>query len=104
MPEDLRDHLARDVAVEQFHCAAPAPAVGAEPGHVDTHRGEGVRRQGEEDVAFHPDPQVRLGVQAGVLPLPVDGQAMDRHTDLVQRGRHGPDVGRPGSELARAPA
>ena len=60
MPEDLRDHLTRDVAVEQFHSAAPAPAVGAEPGHVDTHSGEGVRRQGEEDVAFHPDPQVRL--------------------------------------------
>lgn len=104
MPEDLRDHLARNVAVEQFHGASAAPAVGAEPGDVDTHRCEGVRRQGEEGVAFHADPKVRLGVQAVVLPLPVDGKAMDWHAERVQGGRRGPDVGRPGGELARAAA
>ena len=104
MPEDLRDHLARDAAVEQFHGASAAPAVGAEPSDVGAHSGEGVRRQGEKGVAFHADPKVRLGVQAVVLPLPIDGQAMDRHADLVQWGRQGPDVGWPGRELARAAA
>jgi hypothetical protein len=51
VPQHFRDGLARRAAVEQFHSAAAAEAVGAQPCDVDPHSGEGVRSEGEEDVA-----------------------------------------------------
>jgi hypothetical protein len=90
--------------VEQFHRTAAAEAVRADPGHLDPHRREGVCRQGEEDGALDPCPEVRQPVQAGVLPLPVDGQAVDREALGVERPGEGLDVGGPGRELVGSAA
>ena len=64
--------------MEQLHRAPAAEAVRAEPGHLDPHSSEGVRRKGQEDGALDPGSEVRGPVQAGVLPLAVEGQAVDR--------------------------
>ena len=87
--------------MEELHGSAPAEAVGAQASGVDSHRGEGVGRQGEEDVVFDALPQVGEAVQASVLPLAIDGEAVDRKAGRVQRGGEGLDVGRPGLHLAR---
>jgi hypothetical protein len=68
---------------KEVHGAAATEAVSTQPCDVDPHRREGVRRQGQEDVALDSAPQVRQTVQSSVLPLPVDGQAVDRQTELV---------------------
>ncbi len=101
MPEHLGDLLAGGLAVEELDGAATAEAVAAQSRSIDAHRSQGVCRQGQEDGKGDTSAQVRLGVQAGVLPLPVDGQAVDRQAGLVQRAGQGPDIGRPCSELAR---
>ena len=81
--------------MEELHGAAPAETVGAQARGIDAHSGEGVGRQGQEDAAVYALPQVRQAVQAGMLPLPVSGQAVDRQARLVQRGGQGLDVGWP---------
>ena len=86
--------------MEELHGAAAAEAVPAESVHRHPHRGEGMGRQGQEDMALDPGLEVRQPVQTLVLPLPVDGQAVDRQAEVVQRAGQGPDVGRPCGELA----
>ena len=100
MPEHLRDGLARRAAVEELHGAAAAEAVGAQPCDVDPHSGEGVRREGEEDVAVDALTEVRLAVQTGVLPLAVDGQAVDRQAGRIEGTGQSLDIGGPRGELA----
>lgn len=104
MPEHFRDRLAGRVAVEELHGAAAAEAVPAEPVRRDPHRGEGMCRQGQEDVALDPGAEVGRPVQALVLPLAVYRQAVDRETAVVQRLGEGPDVGGPCGEFVRPPA
>ncbi len=58
MPEHLRDRLAGRVAADELHGAAAAEAVSTEAIHRDPHRGEGVGRQGQEDVALDPELEV----------------------------------------------
>jgi hypothetical protein len=87
--------------MDELDSATTAEAVGAQALDCDPHRGEGMRREGQEDGAFHALPEVQEPVQAGVLPLPVDGQAVDRKANPVQRGSQGPNVGGPRGELAR---
>ncbi len=94
MPQHFREGLARRAATEQLHGAAAAEAVGAQPRDVDPHRGEGVRREGEEDVAADPRAEVGKTVEAGVLPLAVEGQQWigSLKGGLVKGGGQGPDV------------
>jgi hypothetical protein len=52
VPKHLRDLLARRLAVEQFHGAPAAEAVGAQARDVHPDRSEGVCRQGQENLAL----------------------------------------------------
>jgi hypothetical protein len=104
VPEHFRDLLARRLAVEQLHGAPSAEAVGAQARDVHPDGGEGVCRQGQEDLALHARLQVGRAVQAGELPLAVERQAVDRQAQVVQGPRQGPDVGWPGGELDGPPA
>ena len=73
--------------------------MGAQARHIDPHSGESVCCQGQECATIHTLAQVGLLVQAGVLPLSVDGKAVHRKAGLVQRSGSCLDVGRPRREL-----
>ena len=70
----------------------------------DARSSEGVLAQTEEYRSGNRRLQVRRGVQAGVLPLPVDREAVYGKSSPVQRGREGADVLRPSGELVSAAA
>lgn len=90
--------------MEQFPGAASAEAVCAQAVYRDAHGSERLRDEREEDAAGHALLEVSGRRQAGVLPLPVEGEAMHWETGRVERRGQGPDIVGPRGELWLATA